>query len=97
MELIDWDDVGIALEQQHLNNKVRPVKFMHNWLNIGHQKKQFNEDAVADCPICHSPEETWTHLFQCQHNNAIAIRTFAITTFKSELLKLGTAPIVKQA
>eukprot|EP00957_Ditylum_brightwellii_P084055 6390376-Ditylum_brightwellii.AAC.2 len=64
MELINWNNVGIVLEQQYLNNKVWLVKFMHNWLNIGHQKKQLNKDAVADCPICQSAEETWTHLFQ---------------------------------
>eukprot|EP00957_Ditylum_brightwellii_P004339 329330-Ditylum_brightwellii.AAC.1 len=69
---------------------------MHNWLNIGHQKKQFNKDAVADCPICQSAEETWTHLCQCQHDDTIAIRPLAITTFKSELLTLGTSPIIKQ-
>eukprot|EP00957_Ditylum_brightwellii_P199608 15216446-Ditylum_brightwellii.AAC.1 len=44
MELIDWNSVGIALEQQHPNTKVQLVKSMHNWLNIGHQKKQFNKD-----------------------------------------------------
>eukprot|EP00957_Ditylum_brightwellii_P113641 8664092-Ditylum_brightwellii.AAC.1 len=63
MELIGWDNVGITLKQQHLNNKVRLVKFMHNWLNIGHQKKQFNGDTVADCPICQFAKKNWTHLF----------------------------------
>eukprot|EP00957_Ditylum_brightwellii_P186835 14226935-Ditylum_brightwellii.AAC.1 len=96
MELIDWNNVGIALERQHLNNKVQLIKFMHNWLNTGHQKNHFNKNAVAECPICQSVEETWTHLFQCQHKDAIAIQMLALTTFKPELLKLGTAPITKQ-
>eukprot|EP00957_Ditylum_brightwellii_P017741 1336284-Ditylum_brightwellii.AAC.1 len=96
MELINWNHVSIALEQQHLNNKIQLVKCMHHWLNIGHQKKHFDKNTVAECPICQSVEETWTHLFLCQHNNIITIQMLALTTFKSELLKLGTAPIIKQ-
>eukprot|EP00957_Ditylum_brightwellii_P006295 477697-Ditylum_brightwellii.AAC.1 len=69
---------------------------MHNWLNIGNQKKQFNKDEVADCSICQSAEETCTHLVQCQHGNAIRIQMLALTTVKPELLKLGTASIIKQ-
>eukprot|EP00957_Ditylum_brightwellii_P158993 12101377-Ditylum_brightwellii.AAC.1 len=60
-------------------------------------KKQFDKNAVAECPLCQSAEETWTHLFQCQYKDAIAIQMLALTTFKQELLKLGTTPIVKQA
>eukprot|EP00957_Ditylum_brightwellii_P026392 1996383-Ditylum_brightwellii.AAC.1 len=43
IDLIDWNNVGIALEQQYLNNKVQLVKFMHNWLNIGHQKSSLTK------------------------------------------------------
>eukprot|EP00957_Ditylum_brightwellii_P140079 10673679-Ditylum_brightwellii.AAC.1 len=96
MNKIAWDNLGSALECQHLHNKVRLVKFIHNWLNTGYQKKKFDENAVDGCPVCQTTEEIWMYLFQCQHEDAIAIQTLAITMFKSELLKLGTAPIIKQ-
>eukprot|EP00957_Ditylum_brightwellii_P048903 3710258-Ditylum_brightwellii.AAC.1 len=43
MNKIHWDNLGITLEQQLLFNKLRLVKFMHNWLNTGHQKKQIDK------------------------------------------------------
>eukprot|EP00957_Ditylum_brightwellii_P162075 12339534-Ditylum_brightwellii.AAC.1 len=54
-----------------------------------------HEDAVADCTICLSHEETWTHLIQCQHTDSVALRTLAITAFKFALIKLETAPILR--
>eukprot|EP00957_Ditylum_brightwellii_P076016 5778353-Ditylum_brightwellii.AAC.1 len=59
MNKIDWNNLGITLEQQQLFNKVRLVKFMQNWLNTGHQKKQINKNAVDAYPICLDAEETW--------------------------------------
>eukprot|EP00957_Ditylum_brightwellii_P113598 8660665-Ditylum_brightwellii.AAC.1 len=73
MNMIDWNNLGCALECQHLHNKDRLVKFMHNWLNTGSQKKKIDENAVDDCPVCLTTEETWTHLFQCQHEDTLAI------------------------
>eukprot|EP00957_Ditylum_brightwellii_P111672 8517755-Ditylum_brightwellii.AAC.1 len=46
MNKIDWDKLGITLEQQQLFNKVGLVKFMRNWLNTGHQKKQIDKNVA---------------------------------------------------
>eukprot|EP00957_Ditylum_brightwellii_P209594 15362396-Ditylum_brightwellii.AAC.1 len=59
MNKIDWDNLRITLEQQQLFNKVRLVKFMHNWLNTGYQKKQINKNAVDTCPMCLDAKKTW--------------------------------------
>eukprot|EP00957_Ditylum_brightwellii_P002371 181426-Ditylum_brightwellii.AAC.1 len=96
MNMTDWDNLGRALERQHLHTKIRLVKFMHNCLNTGYQKKKIDETAANECPVCLTTEETWMHLFQCQHVDAIAIRMLTITMFKSGLLKLETASIIKQ-
>eukprot|EP00957_Ditylum_brightwellii_P179641 13684366-Ditylum_brightwellii.AAC.1 len=69
---------------------------MHNWLNTGYQKKQIDKNAVDACPICLDAEETWQHLFQCQHKDSIVIRTLALTLFKLDLLQLETAPILRE-
>eukprot|EP00957_Ditylum_brightwellii_P145466 11076196-Ditylum_brightwellii.AAC.1 len=84
------------LEHQQLFTKVRLVKFMNNWFNKGHQKKQIDKNAVDTCPICLDIEETWQHLFQCQHEDSIAIRILALIFFKLELLQLKTAPILRE-
>eukprot|EP00957_Ditylum_brightwellii_P179175 13650545-Ditylum_brightwellii.AAC.1 len=94
MNKIDWDNLGTMLECQQLLNKVRLVKLMHNWLSMGYQKKQIDKNAIDACPICLDAEETWRHLFQCQHENSITIRTLALTLFKLELLQIKTAPIL---
>eukprot|EP00957_Ditylum_brightwellii_P041014 3105505-Ditylum_brightwellii.AAC.1 len=96
MNKIDWDNLGTTLENQHLFNKVRLVKLVHNWLNKGHQKKQIDKNAVNTSPICLDAEETWRHLFQCQYKDSIAIRTVALTLFKSELLQIKTTPILQE-
>eukprot|EP00957_Ditylum_brightwellii_P132293 10087575-Ditylum_brightwellii.AAC.1 len=96
MNKIDLENLGTALEHQQLFTKVRLVMFMNNWLNTGHQKKQFDDNAVDACPICLDTEETWWHLFQCQNEDSIAIRTLALTIFKSELLRLENAPILHE-
>eukprot|EP00957_Ditylum_brightwellii_P066880 5076072-Ditylum_brightwellii.AAC.1 len=49
---------------------------------------------VSNCPICSSKEETWGHLFQCRHDNAIAIKVLALTQFKSNLIQSKTSPAI---
>eukprot|EP00957_Ditylum_brightwellii_P203016 15332874-Ditylum_brightwellii.AAC.1 len=81
MEEIDWESLGAALESQKLHTQIRLIKFMHNWLNTGMQKQKFYKDAVADCPICCAENETWTHMFQCPHDDAISLQSLALTKF----------------
>eukprot|EP00957_Ditylum_brightwellii_P193155 14707688-Ditylum_brightwellii.AAC.1 len=94
MNLVNWDNLGTALDCQCLESKVQLVKSMHNLLNTGYQKLNFDEEDVADCPICHSAKETWTHIFQCQHSDFIVTQNLAITVFKSKLLRLETVQII---
>eukprot|EP00957_Ditylum_brightwellii_P049721 3770534-Ditylum_brightwellii.AAC.1 len=69
---------------------------MNNWLNTGTQKRKFYEEAVMSCHICCADIETWQHLFQCQHTDTVAVRTLAVTKFRSTLIKMKTAPILCQ-
>eukprot|EP00957_Ditylum_brightwellii_P175990 13401176-Ditylum_brightwellii.AAC.1 len=36
------------------------------------------------------------HMFQCPHEDAINLRLLALTKFKSALIKMKTAPIIRQ-
>eukprot|EP00957_Ditylum_brightwellii_P019795 1493417-Ditylum_brightwellii.AAC.1 len=65
MNKIDWDNLRSAYERQLLFTKIFIVKLIHNWLNTGHKKKKIYENAVADCPVCGTQEESWQNLFQC--------------------------------
>eukprot|EP00957_Ditylum_brightwellii_P001398 109756-Ditylum_brightwellii.AAC.1 len=96
MDLIDWDNLGAAMERLKLQVKVQLVKFMHNWLNTIKQKQRFYRDAIADCTVCTAKNDTWTYLFQCDHDDVVVIGSLAITNFKAELMKLCIAPIIKQ-
>eukprot|EP00957_Ditylum_brightwellii_P155071 11804033-Ditylum_brightwellii.AAC.1 len=96
MDDIDWVRLGIAPEHQTLHTQIWLIKFMHNWLNTGSQKQKFHEDTVADCPVCCAEDEMWMHMFQCPHNDAILLRSLALTKFKSSLIKIQTAPIIQQ-
>eukprot|EP00957_Ditylum_brightwellii_P178599 13604513-Ditylum_brightwellii.AAC.1 len=96
MNKIDWDNLGTMLEHHQLFTKVRLVKLINNWLNMGHQKKQFDKNTVDTCPIYLDTEETLWHFFQCQHKDSITIRTLTLTLFKLDLLQLKTAPILHE-
>eukprot|EP00957_Ditylum_brightwellii_P101393 7726992-Ditylum_brightwellii.AAC.1 len=69
---------------------------MHNWLNTSYQKQKFYKYAVSDCPVCCAHGKTWQYLFQCQYEDALAIRTLALPKFKASLTKLKTAPNLQQ-
>eukprot|EP00957_Ditylum_brightwellii_P148949 11340246-Ditylum_brightwellii.AAC.1 len=88
--------MGSALECQKLHTQARLIKFMHNWLNTGTQKQRFYKDSVDNCPICCTDDKTWMHMFQCPHEDAINLRLLALTKFKSALIKMKTAPIIRQ-
>eukprot|EP00957_Ditylum_brightwellii_P175622 13371562-Ditylum_brightwellii.AAC.1 len=96
MDKIDWNQLGNALEHQKLHTQVQLVKFVHNWLNTGTQKQKFYEDAVTDCPNCCTENGTWMHMFQYPHDDAISLQSLALTKFKSLLIKMSTAPIIRQ-
>eukprot|EP00957_Ditylum_brightwellii_P043577 3303316-Ditylum_brightwellii.AAC.1 len=65
------------------------VMGMINWDTLGRNlKKQhlFNQIRLE--------KETWQHLLCCTHDDSIAIRTLAVTKFKSSLLQCKTALII---
>eukprot|EP00957_Ditylum_brightwellii_P176097 13409102-Ditylum_brightwellii.AAC.1 len=95
-ETIDWENLGRSLESQKLHTQIRLVKFMNDWLSTGTQKHEFYKEVVVLCPICCVDTETWQHLFQCQHTDAVAVHTLAMTKFRSTLIKMKTAPIIRQ-
>eukprot|EP00957_Ditylum_brightwellii_P028253 2133932-Ditylum_brightwellii.AAC.1 len=45
--------------------------------------------------FCLSKEETWEHLFQCRHDDAIAIKVLALTQLKSNLIQSKTSPAIR--
>eukprot|EP00957_Ditylum_brightwellii_P203350 15334269-Ditylum_brightwellii.AAC.1 len=96
LELIARDALGDAILVQNLLNQIRLMKYMHNWLPVHEQAIKFNDRASDQCPFCLSCTEKTTHLFQCMHDIAICMRTFAIAQLCSSLYSLKTAPIVKQ-
>ena len=95
MKWIKWNNLGAAYDHQELYTKVHLSTLMHNWLNIGHQKQKFYDNAVSVCPICNATKETWEHIFQCEHDDAITLCTVSHTQFKSDLIKLNIAPIIR--
>eukprot|EP00957_Ditylum_brightwellii_P201787 15327239-Ditylum_brightwellii.AAC.2 len=58
MDSADWDSLGSTPQRQMLNNQIRLVKFMNNWLNTGQQKQKLDEFTFDCCPVCGNEEET---------------------------------------
>eukprot|EP00957_Ditylum_brightwellii_P033540 2542311-Ditylum_brightwellii.AAC.1 len=92
--MIDWDALGQNLKKQHLFSQIRLVKYMHNWLHVGRHKNLMNATDLGFCPVYLKEKETWQHLLCCTHNDSLAIRTLAVTQFKSSLFKCKTALII---
>eukprot|EP00957_Ditylum_brightwellii_P128268 9782886-Ditylum_brightwellii.AAC.1 len=71
---IQWQALGSVFESLTLPNKIRSLKFQHNWLPTGIRKKKWDLTALAICPICADKEEDWEHLFKCKHDSACTSR-----------------------
>eukprot|EP00957_Ditylum_brightwellii_P062765 4763391-Ditylum_brightwellii.AAC.1 len=95
MESVAWGLLGKSLQWQCHNNQIQLIKFMHNWLNTGAQKQEFDEHAANCCPVCGTATETWEHLFQCDHDNKMAMKLLSLTRCKINLTKLKTSPTIK--
>eukprot|EP00957_Ditylum_brightwellii_P181527 13827728-Ditylum_brightwellii.AAC.1 len=74
-----------TLAKQHLFNKVRLVKFMHNWLHVGRWKNLINQTDLGNCPVCSKSHKTWQYLFHCQHPDSLAIRSLALISFNTAM------------
>eukprot|EP00957_Ditylum_brightwellii_P011029 836207-Ditylum_brightwellii.AAC.1 len=67
---VDWPALGNALKDLKLQQQVRLIKHMHNWLSIHEQAKKFNPQASDLCLVCVEVKETSQHLFQCKHESS---------------------------
>ena len=65
---INWRAIGHAKARLKLNDNVRISKMMHDWLNVGKQKRKFDH-LIYDgrCPCCGNEEEDTVHLYRCTH------------------------------
>eukprot|EP00957_Ditylum_brightwellii_P139372 10622007-Ditylum_brightwellii.AAC.1 len=96
MDSVDWDSLGSALNRQTLNNQIKLVKFMRNWINTGQQKKNFDELTSNSCPVFEKEKEIWTNIFQCTHSDSAAVNFRAISQLQNDLFKNKNAPIISQ-
>ena len=64
---INWKAIGLAKRRLSHAESIRVSKLMHEWLNLGHQKKKIHgSETDALCPCCGTAHEDQDHMFQCQ-------------------------------
>ena len=71
-DLVDWDALESALSKEPLSQRVRLIKFMHEWLPTMKRQHRYKMSATALCPVCKKRIETQTHFFRCKHPDSLA-------------------------
>eukprot|EP00957_Ditylum_brightwellii_P165687 12613377-Ditylum_brightwellii.AAC.1 len=74
IELVQWTALGRAFDGLSSYNKIRVLKFQHNWLPTAKRLHELYLSKLTLCPVCTKEEETWEHMFQCKHNTACTAR-----------------------
>eukprot|EP00957_Ditylum_brightwellii_P187849 14302654-Ditylum_brightwellii.AAC.1 len=70
MDWVQWFALGNAFDDLSLYNKIRVLKFQHNWLPTAKWLQRLYRTESAACPVCAKEVETWKHMFQCKHDTA---------------------------
>ena len=68
---------------------------MHDWLPVNKHMAKIYRNHSALCPYCNEKEESWQHLYKCTNDTAQAAKDKTLLQFKSDLVKLKTAPLIK--
>ncbi|KAL7550562.1 hypothetical protein ACHAWF_015354 [Thalassiosira exigua] len=85
---VNWRAIGTAKNRLKMNRNIRTSKLMHNWLNVGKQKKKI-EQVIHDgkCPCCGTEDEDQEHLYTCTHPKMREAIENGITTMEENFYK----------
>ena len=61
---VDWLAHGRAINS-NFSRRHFLVKFLHDWLPLGHLKSRYAEYYTDTCPLCSTSLETRSHFLQC--------------------------------
>eukprot|EP00957_Ditylum_brightwellii_P058165 4410950-Ditylum_brightwellii.AAC.1 len=86
--------MGHAFDALTLYNKIRVLKFQHNWTPTAARLGKLYPGDSCICPVCAQKEETWEHLYQCEHDTAGSSRLHMIGKLKSSLRKIKTNGLI---
>eukprot|EP00957_Ditylum_brightwellii_P191324 14567537-Ditylum_brightwellii.AAC.2 len=78
MNQVQWAAIGSMVDSISLFNKVRALKFQHNWLSRKKHLHTFYPLDSSLCPICTAANEDWLHLFQCKHETTCSAQIHMI-------------------
>ena len=92
LSTVNWDAVGAAKRRLKKDASTRITKMMHEWLNLGSQKKKMGQDDM--CPCCGCEVEDQLHLYQCQHVEMIEAKENALDQNATRLIKDHLPPAI---
>ena len=65
LALIDFDVIGRVRRKQKWTEQTRSMKVLHGWLAVMHNLGK--RTGITQCPGCNCDDETFLHLFSCEH------------------------------
>jgi hypothetical protein len=73
---VDWDSHTMAVGRSQLSQPFL-VKLLHQILPIGTLIHKYDPAVkyIIDCPTCREHNETYDHLFQCNHPSRVGWKT----------------------
>ena len=95
---VAWDSFEFCASRPTLTHPVTRSKIVHNWLNLGCQRKRIGRDVSSvesRCPYC-DQDEDYVHMLTCAAPRALKFRykalqalnkTIASTTYESAIFR----------
>ena len=94
---INWNSLTIAFSNLPSNKKKEVLKWTSGFCGTNSTLYIRKQAESAECPGCHYPNETTTHVIQCQAPAATAVWNEAITTLHQWMLSHNASPDLASA
>jgi hypothetical protein len=94
-ESIDWQSHGQALKK-HETHRPTMVKYLCNWLPVGHMVSRYHDKYQQGCPSCQESDEKQEHLLHCPSREKWRQQCLDAVLKELEDPRMKTAPALKQ-
>ena len=95
--LIKWEARDLAYRKLSEMDKLALFKLLHEKWPTNMKTASWDANQSPLCQRCVDREETSKHIFQCTSTNASKQHKTSLKTFRKNLRKLNTAPLVLEA
>ena len=96
LSTIDWEAIRKTFSSQPRFSGAFTKVIHHQW-DTASRKRSWGLTQNSSCPLCHSTDESCTHVLQCSHETVRNVRQKSQDDLWRQLIRTNTAPEIIQA